>query len=89
MSSVYKQGMTSLIYLTAKEVEGITGKHRYRAQVRALGRMGIQCWVRPDGRPIVSRMAFENIMGGTVSTPQQAEPDFGALHGTSSASVRK
>ena len=81
--------MTNPIYLTLQEVEAITGKHRYRAQVRALGRMGIQCRVRPDGRPIVSRMAFENIMGGTVSTPQQAEPDFGALHGTSSASVRK
>ncbi len=71
--------MTNLIYLTAKEVEGITGKRRHRAQVRALGRMGIQCRVRPDGRPIVSRTAFENC---TVSTPQQAEPDFGALHGT-------
>ncbi len=73
--------MTSPIYLTPQEVEDITGKHRYRAQVRALGRMGIQCWVRPDGRPIVSRTAFENIMGSTVSTPQQAEPDFEALHG--------
>ncbi len=74
--------MTNLIYLTAKEVEGITGKRRHRAQVRALGRMGIQCRVRPDGRPIVSRMAFESIMGGTLSTPQQADPDFGALNGT-------
>ncbi len=74
-------GMTSPIYLTPQEVEDITGKHRYRAQVRALGRMGIQCRVRPDGRPIVSRMAFEKIMDGAVSTPEQVEPDFGTLHG--------
>jgi hypothetical protein len=69
------------IYLTPPEVEDITGKRRYRAQVRALGRMGIQCRVRPDGRPIVSRMAFEKIMDGAVSTSEQVEPDFGALHG--------
>ncbi len=74
--------MAGPIYLIDKEIEGITGKRRYRAQVRTLARMGIQCRVRPDGRPIVSRMAFENIMDSTVSTPQQAEPDFGALHGT-------
>ncbi len=74
--------MTSPIYLTPQEVEDITGKRRCRAQVRALGRMGIQCRVRPDGRPIVSRMAFENTMDGIVSTPQQVEPDFEALHDT-------
>ncbi len=73
--------MTNPIYLTPQEVKDITGKHRYRAQVRALGRMGIQCRVRPDGRPIVSRMAFEKIMDGAVSTPEQVEPDFGTLHG--------
>ncbi len=73
--------MVGPIYLTDKEIEEITGKRRYRAQVRALGRMGIQCRVRPDGRPIVSRMAFEKIMDGAVSTPEQTEPDFGVLHG--------
>ncbi len=73
--------MTSPIYLTPQEVEDITGKRRYHAQVRALGQMGIQCRVRPDGRPIVSRMAFEKIMDGAVSTPEQVEPDFGMLHG--------
>ena len=74
--------MTSPIYLTPQEVEDITGKRRYRAQVRALGRMGIQCRVRPDGQPIVSRMAFENTLGSTTHIAQQAEPDFGALNGT-------
>lgn len=74
--------MTALIYLTAQEVEGITGKHRYRAQVRALARMGIECRTRPDGRPIVSRLAFERTMDGTAHTTRQVEPDFEALHGT-------
>ena len=71
--------MAGPINLTDKEVEDITGKHRYRAQVRALGRMGIQCRVRPDGRPIVSRAAFEQVTG--TNTELQAEPDFEALHG--------
>ncbi len=71
--------MTSPIYLAPQEVEDITGKHRYRAQVRALGRMGIQCRVRPDGRPIVSRLVFEQAMG---SNTKEIEPDFEALHVT-------
>ena len=71
--------MANPIYLTLQEVEDITGKHRYRAQVRALGRMGIHCRVRPDGRPIVSRAVFEQAMG--ANTEPQAEPDFGALYG--------
>jgi hypothetical protein len=74
--------MTKPIYLTLQEIEDITGKHRYRAQVRALGRMGIHCCVRPDGRPIVSRLAFERAMGGSMNTARQVEPDFEALHGT-------
>jgi hypothetical protein len=74
--------MTTLIYLTPQEVEDITGKHRYRAQVRALGRMGIECRIRPDGRPIVSRLAFERTMNGSARITAQVEPDFEALHGT-------
>ena len=71
--------MTNPIFLTPQELENITGKQRYRAQVRALGRMGIQCRARPDGRPIVSRAVFEQAMG--TNTDLQAEPDFEALHG--------
>ena len=69
------------IQLTPREVEEITGKQRYRAQVRALARMGIECRVRPDGRPIVSRMAFETTVGGPVDR-SNFEPNFEALHGT-------
>jgi hypothetical protein len=67
------------LFLTEQEVAELTGKQRHGAQVRALARMGIQCRVRPDGRPIVSRAAFEQAMG--TNTGSQAEPDFGALHG--------
>jgi hypothetical protein len=69
-------------FLTEQEVVELTGKQRHRAQVRALARMGIQCRVRPDGRPIVSRLAFERAMGGSMNTARQVEPDFEALHGT-------
>ncbi len=72
--------MVGPIYLTDEEIEEITGKRRYRAQARALARMGIECRVRPDGRPIVSRAAFERAMGGT-NTSTQAEPDFSVLRG--------
>ncbi len=71
--------MTNAIYLTPQELEDITGKQRHRAQVRALGQMGIHCCVRPDGRPIVSRLVFEQAMG---SDTRETEPDFEALHGT-------
>ncbi len=74
--------MTSPIYLTPQEVEHITGKQRYRAQVRALARMGIQCRVRPDGRPIVSRLVFENAMGNDAAHLIEAEPNFEALDDT-------
>lgn len=72
--------MTSPIYLTPREIADITGKQRYRAQARALARMGIEYRLRPDGRPIVSRLAFERTMD---NHPRRlgAEPNFGALHG--------
>ncbi len=70
--------MTCPIYLTQQEGENITGKHRYRAQARALARMGIECRIRPDGRPIVSRLAFERIMSGNAPKVD-IEPDFEAL----------
>ncbi len=74
--------MMSPIHLTPREVAEITGKQRYRAQARSLARMGVQFLVRPDGRPIVSRLAFENAMGNDATHLIEAEPNFGALDGT-------
>jgi hypothetical protein len=39
--------------LAPAEVEALTGYKRPAAQVRALRAMGIEHWVRPDGRPVV------------------------------------
>ena len=74
--------MADPVYLTPQEVENITGKQRYRAQVHALAQMGIQCRVRPDGRPIVSRLAFESAMGNDAAHLIEAEPNFEALDDT-------
>ncbi len=48
--------------LTNAEIIEITGKSRYRAQAMALARMGVPYLIRPDGRPIVSRIAFERVV---------------------------
>lgn len=71
------------IYLSQSEVEGVTGKKRFSAQARALAKMGIECRVRPDGSPLVSRLAYERAMGGVSKRSKDKEPDFQALlHGT-------
>ena len=74
--------MASPIYLTPQEVADITGKQRYRAQVHALAGMGIHFLTRPDGRPIVSRLAFESAMGNDAAHLIEAEPNFEALNVT-------
>ena len=74
--------MTSPIYLTPREVADITGKQRYRAQARALARMGVHFLTRPDSRPIVSRLAFESAMGNDAAHLIEAEPNFEALDDT-------
>jgi hypothetical protein len=65
-------------FLTDEELRYITGRSRYRAQVRALGRMGIGYIVRPDGRPIVTREALEVSVGG-YKRDRAVEPDFSSL----------
>jgi hypothetical protein len=39
--------------LTPADLEALTGFKRPSAQVRALRAMGIEHWIRPDGRPVV------------------------------------
>jgi hypothetical protein len=39
--------------LTSADLQALTGYRRPSAQVRALRAMGIEHWVRPDGRPVV------------------------------------
>jgi hypothetical protein len=39
--------------LSPSDLEALTGFKRPSAQVRALRAMGIEHWIRPDGRPVV------------------------------------
>lgn len=70
------------LILSLEELRAITGRSRYRAQARALARMGISYRMRPDGLPLVSRAHFEEIMGTESRThPSDAtEPDWNALN---------
>ena len=71
--------------LTIAEVIEITGRRRHRAQAMVLGRMGVPFITRPDGRPIVSRLAFERMMGDDAPRRIEASPNFGALDGARQA----
>jgi len=65
-------------FLTEEELRHITGRRRYRAQIRALTCMGIGYVVRPDGRPIVTRRSREMSVSGS-ERERAAEPDFSSL----------
>jgi hypothetical protein len=41
------------MFLTSDQLLELTGYRRPSAQVRALRRMGVEHWIRPDGRPVV------------------------------------
>ena len=70
-----------LIYLIDDEIKAITGKKHKTAQVRALAFMGIEHKIRPDGRPLVSRLTFERAMGNTANTSsfKADSPNFDTL----------
>lgn len=50
--------------LAQPEIQEITGKLRYSAQIRALRGMGFEVKIRPDGSPLVSESNFEKVTGG-------------------------
>lgn len=58
------------LLLTDAEVEELTGFTRHTAQVRALRQMGIDHYVRPDGKPCV----LESCLG--TSTKKQKQPKY-------------
>ena len=68
-------GKQDSIILSNEELAEITGRKRFRAQVRALRQMGIRHWVRPDGKPVVPVSEFE----GKDRKDQEVTPDFDAL----------
>ena len=64
------------------QIEQITGKTRPAAQRRALDRMGIRYFVRPDGRPVVVADALRDEV-----EPARTEPDWSVLFGGSTLRV--
>jgi len=67
--------LTAAVFLGAADLQRLTGRERPSAQRRALDRMGVAYWVRPDGRPVVARSAVE----GRESAGASVEPNWAAI----------
>ncbi|HJX17773.1 MAG TPA: DUF4224 domain-containing protein [Acidiferrobacterales bacterium] len=63
------------LILSHAELCAVTGRSRYRAQAKALTRLGISHRVQPDGFPLVSRAHFEEIMSAESRTRPSAITD--------------
>lgn len=61
-------------WLTAEEVEELTGLKRWQAQARALARMGVPFRPNAQGRPLVERAV---VLKHREKKPA-SEPDWGA-----------
>jgi hypothetical protein len=70
------------MFLTDEEVRRLTGKKRFRAQVKALTSMGVAFQVRPDGKPIVREDYAASI---SEEKKRHAKPNFEALSATQTA----
>ncbi|WP_323143256.1 DUF4224 domain-containing protein [Massilia phyllosphaerae] len=73
------------MFLSKEELQALTNRIQYAAQVRTLRAMGIQHCVRPDGSVAVMRGHIESMFGmqSRVTTRTPVEPNWGALHATS------
>ncbi len=71
-----------LAYLTAEELEGITGYKTPRKQAVWLRKHGFTVFDNAKGRPIVSRSNFDLVSNGVGSLDCiiSHEPDFRTLH---------
>jgi hypothetical protein len=70
------------MFLDARELHGLTRRHRRDAQVRMLRAMGVEHRVRADGSVAVLRAHVEQLFG--VVAPEQGnrlatEPDWSAV----------
>lgn len=68
--------------LNADELAEVTGKVRASAQVRVLRALHIPVLVRPDGKPLVSRGTYDQIMGISerISNSRKYKPNLEALN---------
>ena len=64
-------------FLNEAELYQLTGFKRHSAQIRALRHMGIEHYVRPDGRPCV----LQSSLGHSTKTTRVTTPNFEALNG--------
>lgn len=70
----------SALFLTDEELQDLTRRERYSAQVRALRRMGIEHRIRPDGSVLVLRSHVDNLLGGTCrEAASDNEPNWDAI----------
>lgn len=67
--------MMSLL-LDNEDLEELTGYRRRGNQIAALQQMGIDHYVRPDGKPCVLHSTLRNI----VTEEQVIEPDWDAMN---------
>ncbi|NYT44572.1 DUF4224 domain-containing protein [Alcaligenaceae bacterium] len=69
-------------FLSDSEVEGLTGRTRRDAQVRALRYMGIEHRERPDGSVAILRSHVEQVLGYAPTKKKPAyetEPNWSAI----------
>jgi hypothetical protein len=64
------------LLLTDAELEELTGFTRHSAQVRALRQMGIDHYVRPDGKPCV----LESMLKDSIEKEKLIEPNWDAMN---------
>lgn len=72
------------MFLTQDEVQKLTGRVRYRAQLRWLAQQGFCAIPDADGKPLVLRAAVEDKMGlpPVVAANRKPGPNWEALNGT-------
>lgn len=70
------------LFLTASELEGITGKKRRSKQATWLMENGFNFKARANGTLVVSRRHFEYVMGGILDRTFIGfpEPDFDSIN---------
>jgi len=70
------------LFLTASELEGVTGKKRHSNQAAWLVENGFKFKPRANGSLLVSRRHFEIVMGGILDRMfiGYSEPDFDSLN---------
>lgn len=67
------------MFLSAYQLEQLTGRRQPRAQIRWLQHHGWPHEVRADGRPVVSEREVDRRLSTSSSSSARQEPNFAAL----------